>query len=312
MAAVGPAHANINAGEILKQRIVHFVSGASTEVTASDDHQLPQLIDLLPPNTAVYVAHVPKATLNHVVKTALAVQRAGFIATPHIVARRITYPHMLRVALDELRAGGVEQLLLVAGDTAQAAGVFENTIDILNSGLLEQSGIKRIGVAGYPEGQKSVGPTLLWNALKAKQAFSERSGIAAHIVTQFGMHANAIPEWERQLIEHGIRLPIRVGIAGPASLSKLIQFAMLCGIGTSLRTVMRNLSAAGGIADLATSPDQHVMRLVQLADTTHVVGPHFFAFGGALETAKWINRVRCGKFEVDDRKDKFNVEGIDI
>jgi methylenetetrahydrofolate reductase (NADPH) len=304
MAFVGQARASSGSGESLKQRIVRFVSGASTEVTPSDEPWLPQLSDLLPPKTAVYVAHAPKTTLNQVVKTALAVQRAGFIATPHIVARRINYPHTLRVTLDELRAGGVEQILLVAGDAAQPAGEFENTLDILNSGILEQSGMKRMGVAGYPEGQKAIGPTLLWGALKAKQAFSERTGIAVHVVTQFGFNANAVPEWESLLIQQGIRFPIRAGIAGPTSLSKLIRFAMRCGIGASLRMVLRNLSAAGGIADVAIGPDQHVMRLVQSSQTTQVVAPHFFSFGGALETARWINRVRGGKFEID----KFHVE----
>jgi len=309
MASVGQSvRASIGSDESLKRRIVRFVSGASTEITPADCQLLPQLADLLPSQTAIYVAHVPTATLNHVVKTALAVQRAGFMATPHIVARRITYPHTLREGLMELRAGGVEQILLVAGDTVRAAGEFENTLDILKSGILEQSGIKRIGVAGHPEGQKAVGPSLLWDALKAKQAFSERTGIALHIVTQFGLHANAVPEWEHLLIQHGIRLPIHVGIAGPTSLSKLIRFAMLCGIGASLRTVIRNLSAGGGIADLATSPDQHVMRLMQSSEATQVVAPHFFAFGGSLETATWINRVRSGKFEIDTTSGKFKVE----
>jgi methylenetetrahydrofolate reductase (NADPH) len=309
MSSVGQsARASIGSDESLKQRIVRFVSGASTEITPSDERLLPQLVELLPPKTAVYIAHTPKTTLNNVVKAALAVQRAGFTATPHIVARRLTYPHTLHTALAELQAGGIEQILLVAGDTAQAAGEFENTLDVLASGILERSGIKRMGVAGHPEGQKAVGPTLLWDALKAKQAFSERTGIAVHIVTQFGLYVSAVPEWERLLIQQGIRLPIHVGIAGPTPLSKLIQYAILCGIGASLRTVMRNLSAAGGIADLATSPDQHVMRLVQSSETTQVVAPHFFAFGGTLETAKWINRVRCGKFEIDGKSGKFNVE----
>jgi methylenetetrahydrofolate reductase (NADPH) len=296
-------------GATLKERIVDFVRGASTEITPADEKRLPQLADLLPPRTAVYVAHVPNTTLSCVVKAALTVQRAGFVATPHIVARRINYPHMLRTALAELRAGGIEQILLVAGDVAQATGEFNSTLDILNSGLLEGSGIRRIGVAGHPEGRKAVGPTLLWNALKAKQAFADRTGIKVHIVTQFGLNANAVPDWQRELARNEIRLPVHVGLAGPTPLSKLIQFAILCGIGASLRTVMRNLSAAGSIAELATSPDQHVMRLMQLPVDAQIVAPHFFSFGGAVETSKWIRQVGTGKFEIDMKSGKFRVQG---
>ena len=215
-------------------------------MTPSEQRHLPELRELLGEGSAVYISHVPSATLAQVVKTALAVQRAGFKATPHIVARRISYPETLRSALAELTAGGVGQMLLVAGDAAHAAGEFDSTLDVFASGILEKSAIKNIGVAGYPEGQRGIGPMLLWNALKAKQAFADRTGLALHIVTQFGFNGNALHDWEPELERHGVRLPILAGIAGPTPLSELIKYAMRCGIGASLRTVTRNLSAATG------------------------------------------------------------------
>ena len=299
-----PAHS-----EPLKERVGNFVRAASIEITSSDQPYLPALRDLLPPHCQVYVSHVPNATLAQVVKTALAVQAAGFQATPHIVARRINYPETLRTALADLTTHGVEQVLLVAGDTEHAAGEFDSTLDVLASGLLEKSGIKKLGVAGYPEGQKGIGLSQLWNALKAKQAFADRTGLGVFIVTQFGFNGNALRDWEPELARNDVRLPIRAGIAGPTPLSKLIKFAMRCGIGASLRTVMRNLSAVSGIAELATTPEQHVMRLMQLPTFTRVIAPHFFCFGGVLETAQWINRIVSGHFVIDAEATRFLVEG---
>jgi methylenetetrahydrofolate reductase (NADPH) len=278
------------------------------EMTPAEEKHLPELAALLPKASAIYIAHPPNTILRRVVDTALAVQRAGFTAVPHVVARRINNPPTLRATLAELRTGGVGQLLLVAGDGPRVAGEFASTLDVLNSGILEQSGTTRVDVAGYPEGQKSVGATLLWDALKAKHAYAARTGISMHIVTQFGLNGKAISAWEIELAHRNIVLPVHVGIAGPASLSKLIHFAMLCGIGASLRTVMHNLSAAASIAELAISPDRHVMHLMDLPATTQVVGPHFFAFGGALETARWIQRVGMGKFNVDVSALRFTVE----
>jgi methylenetetrahydrofolate reductase (NADPH) len=291
----------------LQERIVKFMQAASMEITPSEYKHLPAMRDLLPQGSAVYISHVPSATLAQVVKTALAVQGAGFKATPHIVARRISYPETLRAALAELTAGGVEQVLLVAGDTAHAAGEFDSTLDVFASGILEKSGLKSIGVAGYPEGQRGIGPMLLWNALKMKQAFADRTGLAVHVVTQFGFNGNALRDWEPELAHHGVRLPILAGIAGPTPLSKLIKFAMRCGIGASLRTVMRNLSAVTGGADLATTPDQHVMCLMQLSGSTRVVAPHFFSFGGALETARWIERIIARDFVIDPAEGRFLI-----
>ncbi|HEX3397059.1 MAG TPA: methylenetetrahydrofolate reductase [Steroidobacteraceae bacterium] len=307
---MSPLHSALTpaASAPLQHRIVTFMRAASIEITTSEHPHLPALREVLPPGTSVYVSHVPSATLAQVVKTALAVQDAGFQATPHIVARRISYPETLRTALADLTAHGVEQVLLVAGDTEHAAGEFESTLDVFASGMLEKSGLKRIGVAGYPEGQRGLGPTLLWNALKAKQSFADRTGLPVFIVTQFGFNGNAIRNWEPELSRNDIRMPILVGIAGPAPLSKLIKFAMRCGIGASLRTVMRNLSAISGIAELATTPEQHVMRLMQLAGTTRVVAPHFFSFGGAIETAHWISRVVAGGFVIGPDELSFRIE----
>ena len=292
----------------LKERIVAFMRAASIEITPSEEKHLPALRALLSPGCAIYISHVPTATLAQVVKTALAVQAAGFQATPHLVARRVNYPETLRTTLAELVAHGVEQVLLVAGDTEHAAGEFENTLDVFDSGLIEKSGIKRIGVAGYPEGQRGIGHAMLGNALKIKQAFADRTGLPMFVVTQFGFNGNALRDWEPELARIDVRLPILAGIAGPTPLSKLIKFAMRCGIGASLRTVMRNLSAVSAVAELAITPEQHVMRLMQLPSTTRVLAPHFFCFGGALETAQWINQVVSGHFTIDAGEGKFLVE----
>jgi methylenetetrahydrofolate reductase (NADPH) len=292
----------------LKERIVTFMRAASIEITPSEEKHLPALRALLPAGCEIFISHVPTARLTQVVKTALAVQAAGFQATPHLVARRINYPETLRTVLAELVSHRVEQVLLVAGDTEHPAGEYESTLEVLASGLIEKSGIKRIGVAGYPEGQRGIGHAMLGSALKTKQAFADRTGLPMFIVTQFGFNGNALRDWEPELDRIDVRLPILAGIAGPTPLSKLIKFAMRCGIGASLRTVMRNLSGLSGIAELATTPEQHVMRLMQLPGSTRVVAPHFFCFGGVLETAEWISQIVAGHFAIDPAQLRFLVE----
>lgn len=292
----------------LKERVIAFIRAASVEITPAELKHLPELRDLLPTGCPVFISQVPSATLAQVVRAALAVKAAGFQATPHLVARRIPYPETLRATLAELTSHGIEQVLLVAGDTDHAAGEFESTLDVFASGLLEKSGMKKVGIAGYPEGQRGIGLAMLSSALKSKQAFADRTGIPMFIVTQFGFNGNSLKNWEPELARMNVRLPILAGIAGPAPLSKLIKYAMRCGIGASLRTVMHNLSGVNDVAELATTPEQHVMRLMQLPDSTYVAAPHFFCFGGAVETARWIAQVAAGRFEIDSQQLKFAVE----
>src|SRR5271155_3444756 len=146
----------------LKGRIVSFMRGASTEITPSETHRLPELAAVLPRGTALYVAHTPHASFAQVIHAALAVRRAGFLATPHIAVRRVPNAATLRAALAESRAGGVEHILLIAGDAPRPAGEFSGTLDVLESGIVEASGLSRIGIAGHPEGHNAVGSEVLW------------------------------------------------------------------------------------------------------------------------------------------------------
>jgi len=292
----------------LKGRIVSFMGGASTEITPSEESRLPELKSVLPAGTAVFVAHTPNASFGQVIHTALAVRSAGFLATPHIAVRRVPNPQTLRAGLAELVAGGVADILLIAGDAPRPIGEFSGTLDVLESRILVESGITRIGIAGHPEGHSAVGPARLWEALEAKQAFAARTGMSMHIVTQFGLNGGAFKSWARELVRRRIHLPVRIGIAGPAPIAKLAHFAIQCGIGASMRALTRNLGTAAQSADLATSPDQHLLALLSGPLPVQIAAPHFFAFGGALETARWMRKVAAGAFDIDAKAARFTLQ----
>ena len=112
---------SISEGE-LRQTIIEFARAASLEVSAGDAALVPELAPHLQPGVVVYVAHTPKAALEDVVRTALAVQAAGFSACPHVVARRIAGREALHAACERLAAAGVDRALVVAGDDGEASG----------------------------------------------------------------------------------------------------------------------------------------------------------------------------------------------
>ncbi|MGB6306159.1 MAG: hypothetical protein WBF89_00100 [Steroidobacteraceae bacterium] len=291
----------------LKGRIVSFMLGASTEITPSEEGRLSELARVLPRDSAVYVAHTPHATFAQVIHSALAVRHAGFRATPHIAVRRVADSRTLRAGLAELRAAGVEDILLIAGDAQRPMGEFSGTLDVLESRIVEESGIVRMGIAGHPEGHNAVATPLLWRALEAKQAFAARTGVRAHIVTQFGLDGGAFRAWERELTRRKILLPVRIGIAGPAPMAKLVHFAIQCGIGASMRVLMRSVGAAAHAAALATTPDQHLLGVLRTPVSAQIVAPHFFAFGGALETARWMQKIAAGAFDIDTAAGHFKL-----
>ena len=94
----------------------------------------------------------------------------------------------------------------------------------------------------------------------------------------------------------GRGLPVRVGLSGPASLPRLLRFAMLCGIGYSVRALKARPQAITRL--LVEAGPEAVLR-----DIAHRIGPpvagvHFFCFGGLIRTARWLRAVREGRFEL--------------
>lgn len=294
----------------LKPAVVAFARAASTEISPHDEGLLEPLAQRLPAGMTVYVAHTPKCSVEDVVRVAIGVQGAGLTASPHLVARRMRSEQALREALARLREHGIEQALLVAGDLDRPLGPFESTLDVLATGALEETGLKRVGVAGHPEGHPTVAPQELLAALRAKQQFAARSGIAVHIVTQFGFDPEGICAWERMLTREGITLPVHAGMAGPTPLSKLLKFAIQCGVGTSMSSLAKSMGAVAGLTGLATGPDQMLLGLVRGCARhagSRLVQPHVYSFGGALATAGWLRSVMEGDFDLTADGKRFTV-----
>jgi methylenetetrahydrofolate reductase (NADPH) len=86
--------------------------------------------------------------------------------------------------------------------------------------------------------------------------------------------------------------PVRVGIAGPASVATLARFAVRCGIGASLRALARGHTAFARIM-VEAGPDALIAELVNGEGTTASIdGLHVFTFGGVRRTAEWIRAAR--------------------
>jgi methylenetetrahydrofolate reductase (NADPH) len=273
-----------------------------------DEKIVPELVGVLPKGITIYVAHTPKASLDDVVRVAVQVQRLGFRASPHIVARRLESERALRTALGQLTEAGVEQVLLVAGDPPNPPA-YKSTLEVIATGAIEQAGIKVASVAGHPEGHKHVDDAELLAALKYKQAWGERSGVRVQIATQFSFDADINCRWAKRLEQQGIQLPISIGVAGPTPITKLIKYAVACGVGASLNKVMGNLTAMANLARMAVGADQMFVAMLRGCEqhgVTRIVRPHIFAFGGVLPTAKWLRQVQDGQFEIGEN-DKFEM-----
>jgi methylenetetrahydrofolate reductase (NADPH) len=167
-----------------------------------------------------------------------------------------------------------------------------------------------VGVAGHPEGHPVVPDEVLWQALERKQALARAQELSMHIATQFGFDSRALNAFEQGLAERGIALPIHAGVAGPTPFLKLLKYAAHCGVGASLKAVSGNASSLGRLPHLVSKADEMlvgVYRAKQADRDSRIFAPHFFAFGGVLETARWLRAVISGSFELDSAERGFTI-----
>jgi methylenetetrahydrofolate reductase (NADPH) len=288
--------------------ITAFMRGASLEATRPTADDVDALKAAAAPGTHVYLSAVPTRPQEDVVGQAALVRAAGLEPVPHLAVRNFASPDALGRFLDRLNGeAGVRRLLVIAGDRAEPAGPFHGALEAIDSGLISRRGIVEIGISGYPDGHPRIAPHELDRLLAAKLEAAQQTGLSVQIVTQFCLDAVPLIAWLRKLRDHGIDHPVRVGLAGPTSLSTLMRYAKRCGVRASTQGLARN---AGLIKHLlgASAPDGIVRALIEANRDGELgdIAPHLFSFGGIGATARWAAAAAAGKITLD--REGFGVQ----
>jgi methylenetetrahydrofolate reductase (NADPH) len=276
-------------------RLRELASNASVEVTPKHAANLGN--GDLPDGTTVYITSLPGADPLNLVAGAKAVRAAGYTPVPHLSARAIAGAAQLDELLGRLVDGAaVDDVLVIAGGAKEVTGEYTSSLDVLRSGLLERHGIVRAGVAGHPEGSPDIPPSAALEAVREKNAFADSSSMELRIVTQFALAPEPYVAWERELREHGNRLPIIAGIPGVTSPATLLKYALACGIGPSVEVLRKK---SGGLIRLATTrqwkPDDVAEGIARstIDDPGSLFrGLHMFPFGGVERSAEWLTQIR--------------------
>src|SRR6266700_2607364 len=155
--------------------------------------------------------------------------------------------------------------------------------------------IKRAGFRPMPHvAARRIAASALDAALAAKKSLALWAGLDLQVVTQFCFEPEPVLSWAARMKGHG--LPARIGLAGPASLPRLLRFAALCGIGNSVRALKARPQAITRL--LVEAGPEVVVRELARRGGAPIAGVHFFCFGGLVRTARWLRAIREGRFEL--------------
>ncbi len=279
--------------------VKNFIEGFSIEVVPNSAAKVESFAEILPSGTRVYIAHLSeKEDIKTMVATAKRINEEGFSVMPHIPARIIKNKAMLAEWISMYKnEANVDQALLLAGGSSDVLGEFDSSMQLIETGLFDQAGFKRLHIAGHPEGSKDIDPDggskNVSNALSWKQEFSKRTDAQMAIATQFCFDADAVSKWATNIKNNGIDIPIHIGIAGPAKLQTLLKFSIECGIGPSMKVLTKRAKDITKLL-LPYKPTEILKGLAEHKKQDpelNIEQVHFFPIGGIKQTADFIKEV---------------------
>jgi len=266
----------------------------SLEMTGKDVPKLEEARDSIPEGTRINVTFLGNENLEMRLEAARAVKRLGFVPVPHISARRLGSRADFERFLAGLRDDGTSgNVFVVGGDPAQPEGPYSDSLSLIGTGLLQEYGVRHVGISGYPEGHPEIDGGALWSALQDKHTALVTQPLEGCVITQFGFDVDPVLAWVEQVRGRGIALPIRIGVPGPAGVRRLMSYAARFGVGTSASVVKKYGFSLSNLMGTA-GPDRFLRDLAAAYDPARHgdLKIHFYTFGGLKATSDWAARFR--------------------
>ena len=261
---------------------------------------------MCPPNTKVFLPDLPNDP-----PTAIqdAIYQMASLAphlepVPHIAASRVKSRHQIKenirawqLAADQTHARRINQVLIVRGDAGlhdpnalrtplvkktNDQKLFKTSLELLQSGILEEGGISKVGLCGHPEGLGKMNAREALSHLIEKLQTAEKKGLSARVVTQFSFHTTALTDFVKQVNAAGFKVPLSLGFPGPAQSTDLRKMARICDVSMPSVEEAHKWPVEGlnHLAQWYTDPHREV--------DVGELELHLYPFGGLRRTLMWL------------------------
>jgi methylenetetrahydrofolate reductase (NADPH) len=247
-----------------------------------------QAIAELAPGSTVSVTCSPAKGLSATQDLVARLADLGHEVIPHLAARQVEgREHVARLA-EWIRRTGLREVFVIAGDCPHPAGPYEGAVSFLRDLFEFDTGLERVGVAGYPDGHPLIERPILHEALHAKQALFAAAGVTGSATTQMCFDAARIRTWLSVERCDGFTLPVSVGIPGVVERGRLLKMGVRIGVGASLRYLRKNRAAmAALLAPGGYDPTDLVTAVAADAAELGITALHSYTFNSVATTRAW-------------------------
>jgi methylenetetrahydrofolate reductase (NADPH) len=235
----------------------------------------------------ITVTASPRKGLDATLDVSERLARAGYSVVPHVSARLVRDAAHLRDVVLRVRAAGVRELFVPAGDPQEPAGEFAGAATLLAAlGELRKE-FDDIGITGYPESHHTISDEM------TIQAMFEKAPMATYIVSQICFDAQVIATWIERVRARGTHLPIWIGVPGSVHHAKLVRISMKIGLGDSARFLRRHRGWTSRLITRRFKPDALIRDLAPSVSNpaAKVGGFHFYTFNEIGSTERWRRQL---------------------
>jgi methylenetetrahydrofolate reductase (NADPH) len=239
----------------------------------------------VPPQVKVTVTASPARGLDATLDVAAALVARGYATVPHLSARLVRDEAHLKEILGRLRADGVREVFVPAGDSPEP-GAFAGAADLL-AAMGAEHGLDEIGITGYPESHHLIDDDTTIRAMFVK------AQTATYIVSQLCFDPETIRTWFARVRGRGTGLPIWIGMPGIVDNAKLVRISMKIGLGESARFLRAHRAWLRRLVTRTFTPDALVRGLAPLYGDPEagMGGFHFYTFNELERTERWRQKA---------------------
>jgi methylenetetrahydrofolate reductase (NADPH) len=241
----------------------------------------------VPKEATVTVTASPRRGLDATLDLSERFAREGYAVVPHLSARLVRDAAHLEQVLARLRAAGVRELFVPAGDAPEPAGEFSGAAALLAAMAERRADFPAIGITGYPESHHAISDEATIAAM------FEKAEMATYIVSQICFDADVTAGWIANVRARGTGLPIWIGVPGVIDHAKLLRISMRIGLGESTRFLRHQHGLVRRLLSPRFTPDGLMRDLAPtVADPrANVAGFHFYTFNDVARMERWRRRT---------------------
>ena len=294
-----------------KDTVIRLFNDYSVETTPKAAEKIPHFGERVDKGTQIFVTFLPGSDFAETLAVTKRILDEGFMPIPHLAARSMPSKAFFETTVKTLADLGVEHVLCIAGGVKEPLGPFTDTMQLLNTGILDAAGMKTIGVAGHPEGSHDISDEAIWQAVTWKNTFNQQTDAALYQVTQFAFEADPVIAWDQALRQAGSTMPVYIGLPGLATIKTLLRFGLEAGVGPSLSFIRKQAINVLKLMTISTPSKQLVglAKHVSADPDSLIKGVHLYPLGGLKKTALWARSVAKGDFVMNATDDDFDIQG---